>query len=265
MMPSTIPTVSWTGVSRVILGSKSWSRRMLLGQLEPPGLDYVVADIDEHAAAKDCGDAARDIVSKVGIAKARAIMSKPSLLRPVLSAPKEEKSTATDDPDAFENQDDMDADDDDDDDDGHDSMTNSSDGGTVLLICGDALVTHGGKVVGKPANRDEARTWLKSYGGGLPVTTVSSIVITDVRQNVFWSGVDEAEVYFRPLGEAVIEKVLDDGALQSAGALRIEHPDIQPFIECIVGDISAVMGFSQPLCAQLVTDALNDTGVSTQL
>lgn len=234
---------------------------MLLGQLEPPGLDYVVADIDEQAAAKDCGESAQDMVLQIGIAKARAIMAKPALLRPVFSPPKKDKSSVADDADCTEHEDDYE----DDDEDGEDSMTNTSDGGSVVLVCGDAVVTHSGKIVGKPKSRDEARDWLRSYGSGLPVTTVSSIVIVDVRRKVFWSGVDEAEVYFRPLSEAVIERVLDDGALQSAGALRIEHPDIQPFIECIVGDISAVMGFSQPLCVQLVSDSLNDTGVSKPL
>lgn len=233
MMPSMGPLVAWTGVSRLILGSKSWSRRTLLEQLNPPPFDVVVADIDEEAIKSDDP---RDMVLKIALAKATALLSRREVSHPspLISST---FSTGVDDGDDEEEEEE----------------------GRVLLICGDAVVMHKGVVRGKPRDRDDARSLLRSYADA-PATTVSSIVVVDVRSRMHWAGVDEAEVYFREMPSDAIESVIDDGAMQSAGALRIEHPRVQPFIDCIVGDLSAVMGFSQPLLASLLADALNKDG-----
>lgn len=223
-MPSICPQVSWTGVSKVILGSKSWSRRTLLEQLKPPPFKIIAADIDEGAIK---AESPQELVMSIGLAKASAVIRRPNVLES----------------------------------EGNVDKVNE---GRVLLICGDALVVHKGRILGKPTDRDEARAILRSYADA-PATTVSSIVVVDVQKRVYWAGVDEAEVYFHSISDFAVERVIDDGAMQSAGALRIEHSDIQPFIDCIVGDISAVMGFSQPLLVSLVKDVLNEESKGTPL
>lgn len=234
MMPSMGPRVAWTGVCRLILGSKSWSRRTLLEQLDPPPFDVVVADIDEEAIKSDDP---RDLVLKIALAKASALLSRREVSHSSALISSTFASGTVD----------------------GDEEEEEEEEGRVLLICGDAVVVHKGNVRGKPRDRNEARSLLRSYADA-PATTVSSIVVVDVRTRMHWSGVDEAEVYFRAMPNDAIESVVDDGAMQSAGALRIEHPSVQPFIDCIVGDLSAVMGFSQPLLASLIADVQNKDG-----
>lgn len=293
-----VPEVSWRGVSRLILGSKSWSRKTLLQQLHPPPFDVIVADIDEKAIT---ADNPTDLVTRIAIAKARALLQRPAVTKqvplpaspmpnsttppttppttsttattgtgvaPTGSCNKKSKkkrnvtdATATD-PDDLDSHHDSDEDDDDNDDDDSDD---DDDEGRTLMICGDAVVVHKGVVLGKPKDKEQAVQFLRSYADA-PVTTVSSIVVVDVRSRCYWAGVDEAEVYFRGLPDRVIHKLVDDGgALQSAGALRIENADVQPFVECIVGDMSAVMGFSQPLLASLVSSIMIDEMEGTKL
>lgn len=258
MTSSKTPKISWTGISRVILGSKSWSRKMLIKELKPPNLFTLVADIDEDAVAKKCSGSVPDMVLEIGVAKARALMNQPSALRSMLRATTDLTEEVVNGRVKYDSRDSYES--------GNKTGEDSTEqiNGTVLLITGDALVTHNKRVLGKPKDRDEGRNWLRQYGEGLPVTTVSSIVVTDVRRKLYWGRVDEAEVYFRPMSDSAIERVLDD-ALVSAGALRIEHPDVKPFVECIVGDMSAVMGFSQPLCARLVSEAIQVTGTPKAL
>lgn len=229
LLPSTFPQVSWTGVSHVVLGSRSWSRKTLLQQLSPPPLTLTAADINEEAAAAASNACtARDTVLSIGLAKLRAVL--PFHVSPGDGSRRGVKGVA----------------------------------GRTLVICGDAVVTHGDAILGKPATVDAARALLRTYHMA-PVTTVSSLVVADAEGGAYWAGIDEAEVYFHALPDAVIEAMLADGGMESAGALRIEHAAVQPFIDCIVGDLSAVMGFSQPLCARLVAAALDDNDAGTPL
>lgn len=237
MMPTIYPQVSWNGVRRLILGSKSWSRRTLLQQLEPPPHEVVSADIDEDAVAYKADDV-HDMVLQIALAKAKKLMTIPSILKysPLSTSSLSIPTTPSDN----------EGDDDDDEEEKE---------GRVLMICGDAVVKHKGEILGKPTSVQHARQLLNSYKDA-PVTTVSSVVVIDVVRKIYWSEIDEAEVYFRQLPNDVVEKVIEDGGMQSAGALRIEMPEVQPYIECIVGDLSAVMGFSQPVLARLVSKIL---------
>lgn len=226
MMPGVYPQVSWNGVRRLVLGSKSWSRRTLLQQLEPPPHDVVAADIDESSVSFKENDV-QDMVLQIALAKARKLMTVPSVLK---YSPLSTSSLSDDELDDERE-------------------------GRVLMICGDAVVKHKDEILGKPTSVQQAKQLLKSYKDA-PVTTVSSVVVVDVVRKVYWAEIDEAEVYFRELPEDVVDKVIEDGGMQSAGALRIEMPEVQPYIECIVGDISAVMGFSQPVLAKLIPKIL---------
>lgn len=201
----------WAGIGKLVLGSKSWSRRTLLAELGVPPFSIAVPDIDESAIR---ASQPRELVLAIGEAKARA------LLDAVTVAPE----------------------------------------GRTLLVCGDSVVAHKGLILEKPRDEDEARGFLNSYATA-PATTVSSIVVIDVESRLQWSGVDEAEVYFRKLPEDVIEELIKTGgSMESAGGLRIEHPRVAQYTECIIGHKSAVMGFSLPLTEQLLADALNNVG-----
>jgi septum formation protein len=65
----------WAGLNQLILGSKSWSRRELLGTLGIP-FAIAVAGIDESAIRSTN---ARELVLKLGHAKADALLASGSL------------------------------------------------------------------------------------------------------------------------------------------------------------------------------------------
>lgn len=215
-MPDTTPCdIRWAGIGKLVLGSKSWSRRTLLSDLGVPSFDIVVPDIDEDSIR---APSPTELVLAIGNAKARALLarSEVSPLPPHM--------------------------------------------GKTLLVCGDSVVKHKDKVLEKPRDEDEARMFLRSYGTA-PATTVSSVLVVDVASRRKWEGVDEAEVYFREMPEHVIEElILTGGSMESAGGLRIEHPRVAQYTDCIIGHRSAVMGFSQPLVTQLLEHALAGNG-----
>jgi predicted house-cleaning NTP pyrophosphatase (Maf/HAM1 superfamily) len=56
----------------------------------------------------------------------------------------------------------------------------------------------------------------------------------------------------------VIEELIETGgSMESAGGLRIEHPAVERYTNYIIGDRSAVMGFSLPLVEELLSKALS--------
>lgn len=128
--------------------------------------------------------------------------------------------------------------------------------GKTLLVCGDSVVTHKGQVLGKPRSKEHARTTLRSYASA-PATTVSSIVVVDVITGRCWADIGEAEVYFRAMPDSVIDELIENGgSMESAGGLRIEHPLVAQYTECIIGEKSAVMGFSKGIAERLIRNAL---------
>jgi len=69
--------------------------------------------------------------------------------------------------------------------------------------------------------------------------------------------VQEADVYFRPLEEGLIEELIEEGTVfWCAGGLMVEHPKVEPFIERIDGEFAAVLGLSKKLTAELIRKAL---------
>lgn len=132
--------------------------------------------------------------------------------------------------------------------------------GRHLMITGDSVVTHKGRILEKPASKKEAREFLESYATG-PATTVSSIVVTDLESGVRWDGVAEAEVHFRPLpNDVIVDLIENGGSMESAGGLRIEHPAVEKYTDYILGEKSAIMGFSTLLCDDLLKRAVSGIG-----
>lgn len=205
----------WPGLAKLVLGSKSWSRRTLLSELGVPPFSLAVPEIDEKAIRHTD---AEKLVLAIGRAKAVALLAR----NEVVPAP----ATA----------------------------------GKTLLVCGDSVIRHKDRILEKPVDMEEARAFLRSYGTA-PACTVSSIIVVDVAARRMWEGVDEAEVYFHKMPEDVIEQLVkSEGAMDSAGALRIEHPLSAKYTDYILGDYSAVMGFSKPLAELLMDQALAGEG-----
>ncbi|KAL6654113.1 hypothetical protein ACP70R_007578 [Stipagrostis hirtigluma subsp. patula] len=132
----------------------------------------------------------------------------------------------------------------------------------TLLITSDIfvdfeVVVHEGIIREKPTTKEEARQFLKGYSGG-HVSTVGSVVVTNLTTGKRLGSLDKAEVYFHDIPDEVIENLIDEGVVfRVAGGLLLEHPLTLPFVEAVVGSSDSVMGLSKEIANKLIHDALS--------
>ncbi|CAA6657616.1 unnamed protein product [Spirodela intermedia] len=122
----------------------------------------------------------------------------------------------------------------------------------TLLITSDIVVVHKGIIREKPSSEEEAWEFLKGYSGG-HVSTVGSVVITNLKTGVRIEGLDTAEVYFHDIPDEIIAKLIDERVVFNvAGGLLLEHPLQLPFVEAVVGASDSVMGLPMALTEELI-------------
>lgn len=93
--------------------------------------------------------------------------------------------------------------------------------GTVLAF--DTIVVHGNQVLGKPLDRDEARTTLRSLSGQLH-EVVTGVALLPANAHAADTFAVTTPVTMRALSEETIEAwVAKDECLGCAGAYNIEH------------------------------------------
>ncbi|XP_073103559.1 uncharacterized protein [Elaeis guineensis] len=142
----------------------------------------------------------------------------------------------------------------------------------TLLITSDIVVVHEGIIREKPTSKEEARQFLKGYSGD-HVSTVGSVVVTNLKTGRRYGGLDKAEVfvvqndligslsctsvYFHDIPDEIIENLIDEGVVfRVAGGLLLEHPLTLPFVEAVVGATDSVMGLPKALTEKLIREAL---------
>ena len=109
------------------------------------------------------------------------------------------------------------------------------------IIAADTLVVFQGKPIGKPADIDEARAFLRALSGKSH-TVISGVAFLDRTTGRLYSDSDVSEVHFRILTEKEIEDYLETGEWQgAAGAYRIQHKGGK-LVERIHGSFSNVIG-----------------------
>ncbi|XP_077241620.1 uncharacterized protein LOC143882102 isoform X2 [Tasmannia lanceolata] len=126
----------------------------------------------------------------------------------------------------------------------------------TLLITADIVVVHEGEIKEKPSSKEEARQFIKGYSGG-HVSTVGSVLVTNLKTGTRRGGTDTVEVYFHDIPDEVIDNMIEEGVvLNVAGGLLLEHPLTLPFVEAVVGAADSVMGLSKALTEKLIEEAL---------
>jgi septum formation protein len=126
-----------------------------------------------------------------------------------------------------------------------------------VLLTSDQVVTHKNKILEKPLDEDEARTFISSYSNSF-CTTVGSICLTDLRSLKRVNGVDRATIHFGTIPEEIIDNIINEGEyIHCAGGLMVEHPLLQPYITKIDGTVDSLMGLSCPLLYKLFTELYN--------
>ncbi|MBU2546508.1 MAG: Maf family protein [Gammaproteobacteria bacterium] len=116
----------------------------------------------------------------------------------------------------------------------------------ALLVTSDTVVTCNGEIFEKPNDEEEARYFLHCYNR-FPASTTTAVLITNTETSKCISDVDIAYVYFHPIPESEIEKLIAIGDIfHFAGALQVEALDddtqLNPFVSRIEGTIESLQG-----------------------
>ena len=108
------------------------------------------------------------------------------------------------------------------------------------VLSADTVVVHGGKVLGKPHNRDEAFSMLSALSDSTHTVFTGVCIIKNGSPQVFC---ERADVTFFPLTDVQIEKYIDSGSpFDKAGGYGIQDDAGIGFIKSLSGELSCVIG-----------------------
>ena len=113
-----------------------------------------------------------------------------------------------------------------------------------LVISADTIVCLDGKILGKPKDAHEARSFLSELSGRThSVFTAVAVKLVRDRASDSFSFVDESQVSFENIDESLMNNYLNTGdSLDKAGAYGIQGPSLT-FISQVHGSYSNVVGF----------------------
>lgn len=134
----------------------------------------------------------------------------------------------------------------------------------TLLLTADQVVVHKGKILEKPKDVDEARSFINSYindacstVGSIALTRIDNIVDSTLKCRHQVVGVDTATIHFGSIPKEVIDAIIEEGeVLYCAGGLMVEHPLLQPYIEKLQGTQQSLMGLSPDLLHTLLCELI---------
>lgn len=126
----------------------------------------------------------------------------------------------------------------------------------AILITTDLVVICNNKIREKPENAEQAREYLRDYAI-YPAETVGAVVVTNTATGKQAGGVDIGKVYFSPIPESVIEKLILKGdVFDAAGSFMVEEPILKNYIKRIEGEWESVMGLPKSLTARLLHEVM---------
>lgn len=122
----------------------------------------------------------------------------------------------------------------------------------ALLITADQVITWNGKILEKPVDVSEAREFLRGYRVH-PAETVTAVVVTNTISGQQNAGIDTAKVFFHPIPEKEIEKIVREvPVLSMAGGFSVEHPMFRQFVDHIEGTKDSIIGLPIGLTRRLI-------------
>lgn len=108
----------------------------------------------------------------------------------------------------------------------------------AVITC-DTLVFCEGQLIGKPADRAQAKEQLRMFSNKAQVVHSGWALWYE---NTLYDGSDAAQVLFKALDDTTIEKYLELGEWKgAAGSYRIQERG-KELVQCVEGDIATVIG-----------------------
>lgn len=125
----------------------------------------------------------------------------------------------------------------------------------AILITSDQVVIYQNEIREKPKDVKEAKSFLESYQFH-PAETVTAVVVFNTVTKKTFQGVDVARVWFKPIPEAAIKKLIAAGEIfHQAGGFSITDPYLKPYIKKVVGEAESVLGLPKKLTLKLIIKA----------
>jgi septum formation protein len=119
------------------------------------------------------------------------------------------------------------------------------------VIGADTVVELGGRIIGKPADPDDARRILTDLSGSRH-SVVTGVCVWHVLPHIYIVGSDRTFIRMRRMSPADIDAYVASGeALGKAGAYAIQESG-DTFIESVEGSFTNVVGLPMELLAQML-------------
>jgi len=120
------------------------------------------------------------------------------------------------------------------------------------ILCSDTTVAIGRRILGKPADTDEARAMLQALSGRSH-RVLTAVALGTVRRT--WAALSVSTVQFAPLDAALIDAYIASGQpFGKAGGYAIQS-QLAGWIPKVTGSYSAIMGLPLFETAQLLRQA----------
>lgn len=126
----------------------------------------------------------------------------------------------------------------------------------ALLITLDQAVQCDRYLHNKPETAQDVKTYLHRYQQ-YPAVVYNGIIVTNTFTQKQVTAVDIGKVYFNPIPEDVIEKIIEQGdVFHCAGAFQIEGDSLfQPYFAKIEGSIDGIKGIPVQLVKKMLLEA----------
>jgi septum formation protein len=125
-----------------------------------------------------------------------------------------------------------------------------------IVLAADTVVALGGKIIGKPVDRGDARRILQSLSGS-EHQCLTGVCLWRRPEDCWIGGVDATDLRMRDLSAVELENYLaTDRWVGKAGAYAIQDPD--PYVSIVRGSHSNVVGLPMELVARLLARVHGD-------
>ncbi|XP_044367409.1 7-methyl-GTP pyrophosphatase [Triticum aestivum] len=128
----------------------------------------------------------------------------------------------------------------------------------TLLITSDQ-----GAIRERPRSTEEAREFIRGYSGDRAFA-VNYVLVTNLSTGGTKGGWDIPEICFHHIPHEFIEEIVKERDMTCvAGALKLTHPSVLPFIKELVGTADSVRGLPRELTEKLIRESLEIFSLKT--